>query len=124
MPDELSRLEWYKRSSANLRAYLAELEAVLASHSLGDMRATEQIVAEVNRRLTLLDELIAEAEAERARAEAQADSTARAGVPRSLPPRLMAVFGEAGPGHLLRWSLRAGNPPRPLRADPGSWDSR
>ena len=62
VPDELSRLEWYGRASANLRKYLADLEAALASRSLGDMQATAHLVAEVKRRLAQLQQENAEAE--------------------------------------------------------------
>jgi hypothetical protein len=56
MPDELSRLEWHKKTSANLRKYLAELEAALASRSLGgNTKPTEQLIVEVKRRLELLE---------------------------------------------------------------------
>jgi hypothetical protein len=65
MADGLSRLEWHKKTSANLRKYLAELEAALASHSLGNTKPTEQLIVEVKRRLELLDGLIAEVEAGR-----------------------------------------------------------
>jgi hypothetical protein len=61
MPQDLTRLEWHKKARANLRAYLARLESALASRSLGNMTATEQLIAEVKRRLAMLDELIAEA---------------------------------------------------------------
>lgn len=40
MAQNLSRLEWYKRASTNLRKYLAELEAALAALPLGDERLT------------------------------------------------------------------------------------
>jgi hypothetical protein len=68
MPDELSRLEWHKKASANLRVFLAELEAQLVSRPLPNMNATEQLIVEIKRRLALLDGLIAEGEAGEAQA--------------------------------------------------------
>ena len=56
-----SRLAWYKRASANLRESLVKLEADLADlRSRGiDARATEQLIAEVKRRLAELERLLA-----------------------------------------------------------------
>jgi hypothetical protein len=68
MSGEMSRLEWYKKASANLRAYLAQLEAQLILRPFPNMNATEQLIAEVKCRLALLDGLIAEAEAVEAQA--------------------------------------------------------
>ena len=62
MAQNLSRLEWYKRASTNLRKYLAELEAALAALPLGDERPTEYLISQVKRRLAALDQQIAEAE--------------------------------------------------------------
>ena len=62
MPDELSRVEWYKRASANLRSYLAELEAALASDSFDNKKPIEHLITELKRRLADLDRAIDEAE--------------------------------------------------------------
>jgi len=58
---EPRRLAWYKQASANLRQYLAELEAARAElRQQGvDTRATDQLIAEVQRRLAELDKLLA-----------------------------------------------------------------
>jgi hypothetical protein len=40
---ELSRLAWYKEASANLKSYLAELEANKAALTERDSHATDQI---------------------------------------------------------------------------------
>lgn len=60
MPAELSRVEWYKRASANLRSYLAELEAALASDFFDNKKSIEHLITEVKRRLADLDRAIDE----------------------------------------------------------------
>jgi hypothetical protein len=61
MVEAMSRSEasgaWHKKAAANLRLYLAELEAYLGRAPASKQRsATEQLIVEVKRRLTLLDE--------------------------------------------------------------------
>jgi hypothetical protein len=53
-------LAWHKKAAANLRLYLAELEDYLGRAPASKQRsATEQLIVEVKRRLTLLDETLA-----------------------------------------------------------------
>lgn len=39
-------LEWYKQASANLRKYLPELEAALASGQFSERKPTEYLITE------------------------------------------------------------------------------
>ena len=57
-----SRFAWYRRASENLRRYLEELETARdALRDRGsDARATEQLLAEVKRRLEELEKLLAD----------------------------------------------------------------
>jgi hypothetical protein len=61
---EDSRLAWYRRASENLRRYLEELEAAReALRSRGnETHPTDQLIAEVKRRLEELEKLLAERE--------------------------------------------------------------
>lgn len=55
-----ARLAWYRRASENLRRYLAELQAgrgALRERGI-DTSATDQLIAEVNRRLRELQKLL------------------------------------------------------------------
>jgi hypothetical protein len=58
---EQPKLDWHRQASANLRKYLAQLEESLAAgQSQGiDLPATEQLIAEVKRRLSELEKLLA-----------------------------------------------------------------
>jgi hypothetical protein len=55
----LPNLSWAKQASDNLRRYLAKLQAhlVYLKQRGGETRTTEQLVAEVERRLAELDKL-------------------------------------------------------------------
>jgi len=59
---EDSRLDWYRRASENLRRYLEELEAARDTlRSRGnETHPTDQLIAEVKRRLGELEKLLAE----------------------------------------------------------------
>ena len=62
MMDPSARLEWYKQASANLRKYLSELEAALASGQFADTKPTEYLITVVRLRIEDFDRLIKEAE--------------------------------------------------------------
>jgi hypothetical protein len=63
---DLSKLDWYKRAGANLRKYMARLEADRAAleRSGADASATKQLMVEVARRLAQLDKLVVNEDAE------------------------------------------------------------
>jgi hypothetical protein len=61
-----ARLAWYQRASENLRRYLEELEAARDTlRSRGnETHPTDQLIAEVKRRLGELEKLLADRDAD------------------------------------------------------------
>ena len=63
---EDSQLAWYRRASENLRRFLEDLEAARDAlrNRGGDAHPTDQLIAEVKRRLEELEKLLADREPE------------------------------------------------------------